>query len=94
MCFRMDFAMVDHNRDTENGREEGVLREAFSLFFQALYSLGKQLLWERCARNGWLNSEVSRSETMSGKFRHLVSERLHSFLGRTDNPVYILPGGK
>ena len=30
---------------------------------------------------------------MSGKFRHLVSERLHSFLERTDNPVYILPGG-
>ena len=33
----LDFAMVDHNGDTEDGRGEGVLREAFSLFFQVLY---------------------------------------------------------
>ena len=38
----------------------------------------------------------SRPETMSRKIRHLVSERLHSFLGRTNRQprFYILPGGK
>ena len=39
-------------------------------------------------------TRLSRPETMSRKIWHLVSERLHSFLGQTENPVYILPGGK
>ena len=43
--------------------------------------------------SGSKNISLRSSETEVRKIRHLVSERLHSFLGRTDNPFIYFPAG-